>query len=88
MDNNKPDDSEEIVKGIEVEVIIDEGMTLNQIAAVLEDNEIVDNGFMFRLFVQQKGKEKSLVPGTYKLLTGSEYGEVMDELSVGPIIVT
>ena len=87
-DNTKPDDNEEIVKGIEVEVIIDEGMTLSQIVTVLEDNGVVDNGFMFRLFVQQKGKEKSLIPGTYKLLTGSEYAEVMDELSAGPIIVT
>ncbi|MFC2159909.1 endolytic transglycosylase MltG [Actinomycetota bacterium] len=87
-DNSKPDENEEIVKGVEVEVIIEEGMTLNQIAAVLEDNKIVDNGFMFRLFVQQKGKEKGLIPGTYKLLTGSDYGSVMDELSAGPIIVT
>ncbi|MFC2145460.1 endolytic transglycosylase MltG [Actinomycetota bacterium] len=88
MDNNKLDENEEIVKGVEVEVKIEEGMTLNQIADVLEDNKIVDNGFMFRLFVQQKGKEKSLIPGTYRLLTGSEYGSVMDELSAGPMIVT
>ncbi len=81
-------DTEDIPDGIEVEVIIEEGMTLNQIAAVLEDNGIVDNGFMFRLYVQQKGKEKSLIPGTYKLLTGSDYGEVMDGLIAGPIIIT
>lgn len=81
-------DTEDIPDGIEVEVIIEEGMTLNQIAAVLEDNGIVDNGFMFRLYVQQKGKEKSLIPGTYKLLTGSGYGEVMDGLTAGPIIIT
>lgn len=88
LDTGIPDDKTEVTEGIEVEVIIVEGMTLDQIAAVLEDNQVVDNGFMFRLYVQQKGKEKSLVPGTYNLLTGSEYGEVMDELSSGPAIIT
>jgi UPF0755 protein len=80
--------NEETVKGVEVEVIINEGMTLDQISSILEDSEVVDNGFMFRLYVQQKGKEKSLIPGTYKLLTGSEYGEVMEKLSAGPVIIT
>jgi len=88
LDTGIPDNKTEVSEGIEVEVIIVEGMTLDQIAAVLEDNQVVDNGFMFRLYVQQKGKEKSLVPGTYNLLTGSEYGEVMDELSSGPAIIT
>jgi len=89
LDNNSmPDDSGEIAKGIEVEIIINEGMTLNQISSLLEDKAVVDNGFMFRLYVQQKGKEKSLLPGNYKLLTGSEYGVVMDELSIGPPAVT
>ncbi len=88
LDTGIPEDKTEVSEGIEVEVIIVEGMTLDQIAAVLEDNQVVDNGFMFRLYVQQKGKEKSLVPGTYNLLTGSEYGEVMDELSSGPAIIT
>ncbi len=87
LDTGIPDNETEVSEGIEVEVIIVEGMTLDQIAAVLEDNQVVDNGFMFRLYVQQKGKEKSLVPGTYNLLTGSEYGEVMDELSSGPVII-
>ncbi len=88
LDTGKPDESEGITRGVEVEVVIDEGMTLDQISSVLEDSAVVDNGFMFRLYVQQKGKEKSLIPGTYKLLTGSEYGEVMDKLSAGPPIVT
>jgi UPF0755 protein len=88
LDTGIPDNKTEVSEGIEVEVIIVEGMTLDQIAAVLEDKQVVDNGFMFRLYVQQKGKEKSLVPGTYNLLTGSEYGEVMDELSLGPVIIT
>ncbi|TET50299.1 MAG: hypothetical protein E3J58_03730, partial [Actinomycetota bacterium] len=66
-ETSQPQDAEYVPDGIEVEVIIEEGMTLNQIAEVLEDSKIVDNGFMFRLYVQQKGKEKSLIPGTYKL---------------------
>ncbi len=88
LDTGKPDNNIGVTKGIEVEVVIAEGMTLDQIAAVLQDSQVVDKGFMFRLYVQQKGKEKSLVPGTYSLLTGSEYGKVMDELSSGHVIIT
>ena len=88
LESNKTEEVEEIPDGIEVEIVIEEGMTLNQIADVLEENGIVDNGFMFRLFVQQKGKEKSLIPGTYNLLTGSKYDVVMEELSAGPVIIT
>ena len=82
------EEKEEIAAGIEVEVVIEQGMTLNQIATVLEDTGVVDNGLLFRLYVQQKGKEKSLVPGIYNLLTGSEYEEVMNELILGPPVVT
>lgn len=73
-----------IPAGIEVEVEIEKGMTLRDISALLEDKGIVDNGFLFRLYVQQKGKETELMPGVYKLKTGSEYEEVLESIISSP----
>lgn len=76
-------DKQEIQKGIEVEVEIKEGMNLTQIAQLLEEKGVVEDGFIFRLYVQQKGKEKNLLPGTYTLITGSEYDEILDTITAG-----
>ena len=72
---------ESIQKGIEVEVEIKEGMTLNQIADLLAEKGIVDDSFFFKLYVQQQGEEKNLLPGKYKLLTGSEYETVLNVIT-------
>jgi len=74
---------EDIEKGIEVEVEIKEGMTLKEISNLLEEEGIVSNGFLFRLYVEQEGMEKKLLPGKYKLLTGSEYNIVLEKISAG-----
>jgi UPF0755 protein len=80
-------EEEQIPKGIEVEVEIAEGMNLTQIADLLAENGVVDDAFVFRLFVQQKGKEKNLLPGKYTLLTGSEYEDVLNTIMAGEKIV-
>lgn len=77
-----------IEKGVEKEVIIKEGMTLTQIAALLEENSIIDDALFFKLYVEEKKMETKLQPGSYKLLTLSDYGEVLDKISSGPVVVT
>jgi UPF0755 protein len=77
---------ESIQKGIEVEVEIKEGMNLTQIANLLAEKGVVDDGFFFKLYVQQQGKEKNLLPGKYKLLTGSEYETVLNEITTASSI--
>jgi len=79
-----PDEKiEDTRKGIEVEVEIKEGMTLKEISNLLEEEGIVDNGFLFRLYVEQEGMEKKLLPGKYKLVTGLEYDIVLKKISAG-----
>jgi UPF0755 protein len=68
--------------------VIEQGMNLTQIAGILEETGVVDNALLFRLFVQQKEKEKSLAPGEYDMVTGSGYEEVLEMLTIGPPIVT
>ncbi len=82
-------DEEDVVPaGTKVEFEITEGMTLNQIAELLEEKGIIEGAFLFRLFVEQRGKEGSLIPGIYILETGSEYEEVLNIITAGPIVVT
>lgn len=72
-----------VEKGTEVIVEITEGSNLTQIANLLEKKGVVDNAFTFRLYVQQQGKEKNLLPGSYKLLTGSGYEDVLEIITAG-----
>src|SRR4030065_2240077 len=80
---------EEVVvpAGTEVEFEITEGMTLNQVAGLLEEKGIIDNAFLFRLFVEQRGKEGNLIPGIYVMETNSGYEEVLSGITAGPTVV-
>jgi len=88
FDTAAPEEENTIVAGQKVMVVIEEGMTLNGIAALLEEAGVVDNALLFRLFVQQRGSEKNLAPGEYDMVTGSEYEEVLDMLTAGPPVIT
>jgi len=73
--------------GIEIEFEIKEGMNLKDIASLMEEKNIINNALLFRLFVEQKEKEGSLMPGVYILKTGSEFEEVLDKITIGPPVV-
>lgn len=88
LDSDSVQASKTIEKGIKKEIVIIEGMSLNQIAELLEKNGIVDNALFFKLYVEEKNMEKKLLPGNYMLLTLSEYGEVLDAISSGPVVIT
>lgn len=87
--NNTPvEEKIEIPAGQQVQVIIEEGMNLTQIADVLVDAGVVDNALLFRLFVQQREKERNLAPGNYDMVTGSAYEDVLEQLITGSPVVT
>ena len=77
-----------IEKGLDVEIEIQEGMNLTQISGLLEEKGIVDSGLFFKIYAEEKGFEKKMMPGTYNLKTGSEYNEVLESITAGPAIVT
>ncbi len=82
------EEESEVIPDAEVEFEIKEGMSLKETAALLEEKGIVNNGFLFRLFVEQKGKEGNLIPGVYVMMTDSEYEEVLDKITAGPPVLT
>ncbi|MHB1345946.1 MAG: endolytic transglycosylase MltG [Candidatus Humimicrobiaceae bacterium] len=77
-----------IEKGLDVEIEIKEGMNLTQISGLLEEKGIVDSGLFFKIYAEEKGFEKKMMPGTYNLKTGSEYSEVLEFITSVPAIVT
>jgi len=79
---------EEVQAGVEVEFEIIEGMSLKEAAAIMEEKNVIDNAFLFTLFVEQRGQEGGLIPGAYKLKTGSEYEEVLNAITAGPPVIT
>jgi len=80
--------SSEMTKGLNVEIEIKEGMSLTQVADLLAQKGIIDNSLLFKIYAQQKGIEKKIIPGTYNLKTGSDYDEVIKVISAGPPIVS
>lgn len=82
------EEKEIVPAGVEVEFEIKEGTALKEIASLLEEKGIIDNAFLFRLFVEQRGKEKSLIPGIYTIETNSEYEKVLDKIAAGTPVVT
>lgn len=81
-------DENTVPPGTEVEFEITEGMTLSRAAELLEEKDIVDSAFLFKLFVQQRDKEGSLIPGIYMLKAGSGYEEILDIITAVPTVVT
>jgi len=77
-----------IEKGLDVEIQIQEGMSLTDIAGLLEEKGIVDSGLFFKVYAEEKGFEKKMMPGTYNLRTGSEYSEVLKAITTGPAVIT
>jgi len=82
------EDEDAVQSGIEVEFEIEEGMSLKDIASLMEEKNIINNSFLFRLFVEQREKEGSLIPGVYVLETGSDYEVVLDKITTEPLVVT
>ncbi|MHB8277582.1 MAG: endolytic transglycosylase MltG [Candidatus Humimicrobiaceae bacterium] len=78
----------EIQKGLDVEIEIIEGMNLTQVSSLLEEKAVVDNGLFFKVYAEEKGLEKKLIPGKYNLKTGSEYDDVLKVITSGPLVVT
>ncbi len=82
------EENDRVQSGVEVEFEIKEGMSLKEAASVMEEKNIIDNAFLFILFVEQRDEEGSLIPGVYKMKTDSGYEEVLDEITAGPPIIT
>jgi len=68
--------------GDEVQVVIPRGSTTGDIAAILDNEGVISNARLFRLYVRFKGNPE-FQAGNYTLRKNSDYGEVLDVLGRG-----
>lgn len=78
--------AEPVSPGVAVEVDIPAGAGTSRIAEILTDAGVVENPSMFRLRARLDGIDGTLKPGTYDLVTGMAYQDVVDRLLAGPPI--
>lgn len=72
----------------EVAVTIPEGASVQEIAEILQEKNVVKSALIFRIYVRYKEMDKNIMKGDYVFLTNSSYQEALEVLMQGPIIVT
>lgn len=70
----------------EAEIIIEHGMSLTQIAKLLESEGVVRSAFYFRWLTQRKGMEKKIMAGEYLVPRALTPEEVLDILTSGKVV--
>jgi UPF0755 protein len=70
--------------GPPVTVVIPEGVGTNQVAAILEDQGVIENALLFRFTARSDSRSSRIRPGTYQLTPGMETGEILAVLSAAP----
>lgn len=65
------------------EIEIPSGSSTETIAKILKNNNLIKNEIMFRILAKIEGKEGKLKAGYYKLDTGMEANEILNELIEG-----
>ncbi|MBI4962999.1 MAG: endolytic transglycosylase MltG [Desulfomonile tiedjei] len=79
--------SESVPAGQEVIVTVPKGATLSQIGTVLQEKGVISNRLVFRLVALIRGEQRNIKAGDYALKTGSDAGEVLDQLISGKTII-
>lgn len=68
---------------IEVKVALEEGATVDEIAAELKDNGLIDYEWVFTLYTKVRGAEADFKPGVYTLAPNMGCGNIVDILRNG-----
>lgn len=78
---------ESVEPGQEVVVTIPKGASLSQVGAILQDNGIISSRLVFKLVALIRGEQRAIKAGDYALKTGSDAGDVFDQLISGKTII-
>jgi len=69
--------------GEEVIVAIPKGASLSQVGTILQEKGVISSRFLFKLVAMIRGEQRSIKAGDYALKTGSDAGDVLDQLISG-----
>ncbi|MCA1960421.1 MAG: endolytic transglycosylase MltG [Desulfomonile sp.] len=83
----RPAAREAVPPGQEVIVQVPKGASLGQVAAELENRGVISNRLVFRLVALIRGEQRTIKAGEYSLKTGSDAGDVLDQLISGKTLM-
>ena len=63
------------------EVIVAENTDVYSLAKQLDDDDVINYGTVFKLYIRLKGDNKSVLAGTYELNCNMDYGQIIDALA-------
>ena len=69
--------------GEEVIVAIPKGASLSQVGIILQEKGVISSRLVFKLVAMIRGEQRSIKAGDYALKTGSDAGDVLDQLISG-----
>ena len=67
-----------------VTVVVEEGMSANSVAALLEERGVIRNANVFKLQARVDDRASQIRPGSYELEPGSSYDEIISALTEKP----
>jgi UPF0755 protein len=86
-DLSRPSQVESVASGQEVIVTIPKGTSLSQVGSILQDKGIISSKLVFKLVAFIRGEQRGIKAGDYALKTGSDAGEVLDQLISGKTLM-
>ncbi len=78
---------ETITPGQEVIVTIPKGASVSQVGNILQEKGVVSNRLIFKLVAWIRGEQRNIKAGDYALKTGSDAGDVLDQLISGKTLM-
>jgi len=78
---------EAVSPGREVIVTIPKGVSLSQVGSILQEHGVVTSKLVFKLVAFIRGEQRGIKAGDYALKTGSDAGEVLDQLISGKTVM-
>jgi len=78
---------EEVTAGQEVIVTIPKGASVSQVGNILQEKGVVSNRLIFKLVAWIRGEQRNIKAGDYALKTGSDAGDVLDQLISGKTLM-
>jgi UPF0755 protein len=82
-DLSRPSQSESVVPGQEAIITIPKGASLSQVGSILQDKGVISSKLVFKLVALIRGEQRAIKAGDYALKTGSDAGDVLDQLISG-----
>jgi UPF0755 protein len=76
-----------VTSGQDVIVTIPKGAALSQVGTILQEHDVISNRLVFKLVALIRGEQRTIKAGDYALKTGSDAGEVLDQLISGKTLM-